>query len=92
MLYINSSLKFKGESTQQAYLQGIKQWYEFWQEKHNQSFCKYFREHKSNPNLMIKEIDSFILFLENMQVVDQKLIRLGGNPSVNYNTPLSKAL
>tara|TARA_R110000787_G_scaffold100450_3_gene205429 strand:+ start:5881 stop:7077 length:1197 start_codon:yes stop_codon:yes gene_type:complete len=86
MLYINSSLKFKGESTQQAYLQGIKQWYEFWQEKHNQSFCKYFREHKSNPNLMIKEIDSFILFLENMQVVDQKLIRLGGNPSVNYNT------
>lgn len=86
MLYINSSLKFKSESTQQAYLQGIKQWYEFWQEKHNQSFCKYFREHKPNPNLMIKEIDSFILFLENMQVVDQKLIRLGNDPSINYNT------
>lgn len=86
MLYINSSLRFKSESTQQAYLQGIKQWYEFWQEKHNQSFCKYFREHKSNPNLMIKEIDSFILYLENMQVVDQKLIRLGSNPSINYNT------
>ena len=86
MLYINSSLKFKSESTQQAYLQGIKQWHEFWEEKHNQSFCKYFREHKSNPNLMIKEIDSFILFLENMQVVDQKLIRLGSNSSINYNT------
>lgn len=86
MLYINSSLKFKSESTQQAYLQGIKQWYEFWQEKYDQSFCKYFREHKSNPELMIKEIDSFILYLENMQVVDQKLIRLGTNPSINYNT------
>ena len=86
MLYINSSLKFKSESTQRAYLQGIKQWYEFWEEKHNQSFCKYFREHKSNPNLMIKEIDSFILYLENMRVVDQKLIRLGSNPSINYNT------
>lgn len=86
MLYINSSLKFKSESTQQAYLQGIKQWYEFWREKYDQSFCKYFREHKSNPELMIKEIDSFILYLENMQVVDQKLIRLGTNPSINYNT------
>ncbi|WP_298809720.1 site-specific integrase [uncultured Psychrobacter sp.] len=86
MLYINSSLKFKSESTQQAYLQGIKQWYEFWQEKYDQSFCKYFREHKSNPELMIKEIDSFILYLENIQVVDQKLIRLGTNPSINYNT------
>ena len=86
MLYINSSLRFKSESTQQAYLQGIKQWYEFWLEKHDQSFCKYFREHKSNPELMIKEVDSFILYLENMQVVDQKLIRLGSNPSINYNT------
>lgn len=86
MLYINSSLKFKSEPTQQAYLQGIKQWYEFWREKYDQSFCKYFREHKSNPELMIKEIDSFILYLENMKVVDQKLIRLGSNPSINYNT------
>lgn len=86
MLYINSSLKFKSESTQQAYLQGIKQWYEFWREKHNQSFCMYFREYKSNPELMIKEVDTFILYLENMQVVDQKLIRLGSNPSINYNT------
>lgn len=86
MLYINSSLKFKSESTQQAYLQGIKQWYEFWQEKYDQSFCKYFREYKSNPGLMIKEIDSFILYLENMHVVDQKLIKLGSNPSINYNT------
>lgn len=86
MLYINSSLKFKSESTQQAYLQGIKQWYEFWRGKYNQSFCKYFREHKSNPELMIKEIDSFILYLENMNVVDRKLIRLGSNPSIHYNT------
>lgn len=86
MFYINSSLKFKSESTQQAYLQGIKQWYEFWREKHNQSFCKYFREYKSNPELMIKEVDSFILYLENMQEIDQKLIRLGSNPSINYNT------
>ena len=86
MLYINSSLKFKSDSTQQAYLQGIKQWYDFWREKYDQSFCKYFREHKSNPELMIREIDSFILYLENMQVVDQKLIRLGSNPSINYNT------
>lgn len=86
MLYINSSLKFKSESTQQAYLQSIKQWYDFWREKYDQSFCEYFREHKSNPELMIKEIDSFILYLENMKVVDQKLIRLGSNPSINYNT------
>lgn len=41
MLYINSSLKFKSEATQQAYLQGIKQWYEFWLEKYDHSFCKY---------------------------------------------------
>ena len=86
MLYINSSLRFKSDSTQQAYLQGIKQWYDFWREKYDQSFCKYFREHKSNPELMIKEIDSFILYLESMKVVDQKLIRLGSNPSINYNT------
>lgn len=86
MLYINSSLKFKSEATQQAYLQGIKQWYEFWLEKYDHSFCKYFRGHKSNPELMIKEVDSFILYLENMQEVDQKLIRLGSNPSINYNT------
>ena len=86
MLYINSSLKFKSESTQQAYLQGIKQWYEFWQEKYDQSFCKYFREHKSNPELMIKEIDGFILYLESIKVVDQKLIILRSNPSINYNT------
>ncbi|ALF58908.1 site-specific integrase [Psychrobacter urativorans] len=86
MLYINSSLRFKSESTQQAYLQGIKQWYEFWREKHDQSFCDYFREYKSNPELMIKEIDSFILYLENIQEIDQKLIRLGNNPSFNYNT------
>ena len=86
MLYINSSLKFKSESTQQAYLQAIKQWYDFWREKYDQSFCKYFREHKSNPELPIKEIDSFILYLENVKVLDQKLIRLGSNPSINYNT------
>ena len=65
MLYINSSLKFKSESTQQSYLQGIKQWYEFWQEKYQESFCKYFYVHKSNPKLITQAIESFILYLEN---------------------------
>ena len=82
MLYVNSTLRFKSESTQQAYLQGIKQWYEFWAEKHHNSFCKYFYAHKADPKLMSKEVDSFILYLENTQVVEQQLIRLGNNPSI----------
>ena len=90
MLYTIGGLRFKSESTQQSYLQGIKQWYEFWQEKYQESFCKYFYVHKSNPKLITQAIESFILYLESSNSSDIKLIRLGNNQLINYSTLASR--
>lgn len=86
LLYSMSTLRFKSESTQQTYLQGVKQWYEFWQEKYHQSFCMYFYERKSDPQLMIQEVDNFIVYLENERVFNNNLIALTINHSSNLNT------
>lgn len=85
-LYVMSSLKLKSESTQKTYLTGIKQFYEFWQKKHKETFCKYFIENKSDPYLMIQEFDSFVLYLENNQEIDDKIIKLGSDYSLSYET------
>lgn len=85
-LYVMSSLKLKSESTQKTYLTGIKQFYEFWQKKHKETFCKYFIENKSDPYLMIQEFDSFFLYLENNQEIDDKIIKVGSDCSLSYET------
>lgn len=85
-LFILNTLKYKSESTQKTYIYSLKLWHDYWFEKHQETFCKYFYLNKNNPSLMIQEIDSFMLFLENNQKLDNKLIRLSKNESLNYNT------
>ena len=45
---------------------------------------------KSNPKLITQAIESFILYLENSNSSDIKLIRLGNNQLINYSTLASR--
>lgn len=86
LLYSLSVLRFQSYATQQSDGLALKLWYEFWHKKYSIQFCQSFLSANYDPEIFLKEIDNFIIFLENNKHLDLSLIRLRTNKNINYQT------
>ncbi|ENR5393943.1 site-specific integrase [Providencia rettgeri] len=65
-------LAHRSLSTQNASLQAVKFFYEFWQQKHRVTFCYSFYSSGHNPDIAIGEMPDFLLYLENGRIIQSK--------------------
>ncbi|WP_262349032.1 hypothetical protein [Enterobacter asburiae] len=69
-------LAHRSLSTQSASLQAVKFFYEFWQQKYGVTFCYSFYSSGHNPDIAVREMPSFSLYLENGRVIQSSLLPL----------------
>ena len=84
--YSIDHLNNKSTSSQDASLQAIKYFYEFWLLKYGKTFCYSFFDSNHNPSIAINELDNFFQYLVDGYSYTPKLINFNPTPSMSIYT------
>ena len=84
--YSIDHLNNRSSSSQDASLQAIKYFYEYWLEKHGKTFCYSFFESDHNPSIAIDELDNFFQYLVDGYSYTPKIIKFNPTPSGSIYT------
>ena len=84
--YSIDHLNNRSSSSQDASLQAIKYFYEYWLLKHGKTFCYSFFESDHNPSIAINELDNFFQYLVDGYSYTPKIIKFNPTPSRSIYT------
>ena len=84
--YSIDHLNNKSFSTQDASLQAIKYFYDYWLVKYKVTFCYSFYKSNHNPAIAIDELNSFFHYLRDGNTYTPNVIKFSPNPNSNMYT------
>ena len=84
--YSIDHLNNRSASSQEASLQAIKYFYEYWLVKYGKTFCYSFFDSNHSPSIAINELDSFFQYLVDGYSYTPKLIKFNPIPSTSIYT------
>ena len=84
--YSIDHLNNKSISTQDASLQAIKYFYDYWFLKYKVTFCYSFYKSNHNPSIAIDELDNFFNYLRNGNSYTPNIIKFAPNLNSNIYT------
>ena len=84
--YSMDYLNIRSPSTQEASLQAIKYFYDYWLVKYNVTFCFSFHESNHDPAIAIAELDNYFKYLSNGHSYSPSLIIFNPTPSSSIHT------